>query len=85
MAQGKKSNNLKLFNRNTFPLFYFLILFIFCLIIMGLDYRYKISNEIKAEISIINTPVNFLINLPETLLLEVKNNLVTKELLEKKN
>ena len=84
MAQGKKSNNLKLFNRNTFPLFYFLILFILCLTIMGLDYRYKISNEIKAEISIINTPVNFLINLPETLLLEVKNNLVTKELLEKK-
>jgi len=84
MAQGKNSSNLKLFNRDTFPLFYFLILFIFCLIIMGLDYRYKISNEIKAEISIINTPINFLINLPATLLLQVKSNFVTKALLEEK-
>jgi len=84
MAQGKNSSNLKLFNRDTFPLFYFLILFILCLIIMGLDYRYKISNEIKAEISIINTPINFLINLPATLLLQVKSNFVTKALLEEK-
>jgi len=51
---------------------------------MGLDYRYKISNEIKAEISIINTPINFLINLPATLLLQVKSNFVTKALLEEK-
>ena len=69
MVQG---NNLKLFNRDTFPLFNFLTLFILCLIIMGIDYRYKISNEIKTEISILNSPVNYIINLPGTLLLEVK-------------
>jgi len=81
MVQG---NNLKLFNRDTFPLFNFLTLFILCLIIMGTDYRYKISNEIKTEISILNSPVNYIINLPGTLLLEVKSNLIAKELLEEK-
>ena len=51
---------------------------------MGTDYRYKISNEIKTEISILNSPVNYIINLPGTLLLEVKSNLIAKELLEEK-
>ena len=51
---------------------------------MGIDYRYKISNEIKTEISILNSPVNYIINLPGTLLLEVKSNLIAKELLEEK-
>ena len=46
---------------------------------MGLDYRYKISKKIKVEVSIINLTVNYLINFPATLFLEVKNNFVTKK------
>ena len=63
MVQRKNtSNNLKLFNRNTFPLFTFFLAFTTCLILMGFDYRHQISKKIRSEFSIITSSINYLIN-----------------------
>ena len=65
MLQRKNtSHNLKLFNRNKFPLLTFFLTFIVCLVLMGFDYRYQISKEIKSKLSIIISSTNHLINTP---------------------
>lgn len=75
MAQRKNtSNNLKLFNRNTFPLFTFFLAFTTCLILMGFDYRHQVSKKIRSEFSIITSSINYLINKPIEILhgIEIK-------------
>ena len=84
MAQRTNSNNLKLFNRDTFPLFSFLVLFLFCLIMMVADYRYQILKNIKSEFSITTSPITYLINLPVNLFSESKDSFITKALLKEK-
>ena len=84
MAQRTNRNNLKLFNRDTFPLFSFLILFLFCLIMMVADYRYQILKNIKSEFSITTSPITYLINLPVNLFSESKDSFITKALLKEK-
>jgi len=84
MAQKPNSSDLKLFNRDTFPVATFLILFFLCLVLMGLDYRNKILKKIKLEIPVIVTPINNLINLPVNLFRETKEAFITKELLKEK-
>ena len=84
MAQRTNRNNLKLFNRDTFPLFSFLLLFLFCLIMMVADYRYQILKNIKSEFSITTSPITYLINLPVNLFSESKDSFITKALLKEK-
>ena len=84
MAQRINRNNLKLFNRDTFPLFSFLVLFLFCLIMMVADYRYQILKNIKSEFSITTSPITYLINLPVNLFSESKDSFITKALLKEK-
>ena len=84
MAQKTNSNNLKLFNRDTFPLFSFLLLFLFCLIMMVADHRYQILKNIKSEFSITTSPITYLINLPVNLFIESKDSFITKALLKEK-
>jgi len=84
MAQRTNRNNLKLFNRDTFPLFSFLVLFLFCLIMMVADYRYQILKNIKSEFSITTSPITYLINLPVNLFSESKDSFITKALLKEK-
>ncbi len=84
MAQRKNSNNLKLFNRNTFPLLTFFSLFILCLILMGFDYRKNISIKVRSQLSILTSPINYIINLPAALFKETKNNFISKNLLKEK-
>ena len=84
MAQRTNRNNLKLFNRDTFPLFSFLVLFLFCLIMMVADYRYQILKNIKSEFSITTAPITYLINLPVNLFNESKDSFITKALLKEK-
>ena len=84
MAQRTNSNNLKLFNRDTFPLFSFLVLFLFCLIMMVADYRYQILKNIKSEFSITTSPITYLINLPVNLFSESKDSFIAKALLKEK-
>ena len=63
MAQKPNRGDLKLFNRDTFPISTFLILFFICLVLMGSDFRYQILKKIRLEIPIIIAPINNLINL----------------------
>ena len=81
MVQEASKSNLRLFNRDRFPLVSFFVFFILCSILMGADYRYQISQKIKARIPIISSPINNLINLPAGLFREWKNNFIDKELL----
>ena len=85
MAQRLKSNNLKLFNRNTFPLFTFFVLFLTCLILMGFDYRYGLLKKIKSEFSLATSPINYIINLPVEMYHNTKNIFKTVKLLTKEN
>jgi len=84
MVQRSSSGSLKLFNRDTFPLLSFSVLFILCLFIMGADYRYQILKKIKIKIPILITPINNLLNFPVNLFHESKNNFINKELLIEK-
>ena len=84
MAQRTNRNNLKLFNRDTFPLFSFFVLFLFCLIMMVADYRYQILKNIKSEFSITTAPITYLINLPVNLFSESKDSFIAKALLKEK-
>jgi len=81
MVQEASKSNLRLFNRDRFPLVSFFVFFILCSILMGADSRYQISQKIKARIPIISSPINNLINLPAGLFLELKNNFINKKLL----
>ena len=85
MAQKPKSNNLKLFNRNTFPLFTFFVLFLICIFFMGFDFRYNALKKIKAEFSIITVPINYIINLPFEIFHNSKKSFKTVTLLTKEN
>jgi len=84
MAQITNSNNLKLFNRDTFPLFSFFILFLFCSIMMVADYRYQILKNIKSEFTITTSPITYLINLPVNLFNESRDSFIAKALLKEK-
>ena len=84
MAQKESRVKLKLFNRDTFSLFSFFILFILCLVMMGVDYRYQILTKIKSELSIITTPITYLINLPKNIFSESKDSFITKAMLKEK-
>jgi len=84
MAKNLSSSSLKLFNRDSFPLIPFFVLFLLCLLLMGVDYRYKILKEIKSTLSILNSPIIFLINLPATIFIDSKDILITKNLLKEK-
>ena len=64
MAQKSSRSNLKLFHRGAFSLSSFYLLFIVSLIIMGVDFRHQFLKKIKSEISILTSPVAYLINLP---------------------
>ena len=81
MVQEASKSNLRLFNRDRFPLVSFFVFFILCSILMGADSRYQISQKIKARIPIISSPINNLINLPADLFRKWKNNFIDKELL----
>ena len=84
MAQKESRVKLKLFNRDTFSLFSFFILFILCLVMMGVDYRYQILTKIKSRISIITDPTTYLINLPINIFNESKDSFITKAILKEK-
>ena len=84
MAQKSNKSDLKLFNRNTFPVGTFFILFFLCSILMSFDYRHQILKKIRIEIPIIVDPINNLINLPINLFRESKDSFISKELLKEK-
>ena len=89
MAQKPTSNNLRLFNQNTFPLFTFFVLFLICIIFMGFDYRYELSKKIKSQLSsqlsLITVPINYIINLPIEIFHDSKKSFKTVTLLTKEN
>jgi len=64
MVTKASKGNLKLFNRDSFPLVSFVTLFILCLVMMGVDYRQQILKNIKSKFSIVTSPITYLINLP---------------------
>ena len=84
MVTKASRGNLKLFNRDSFPLVSFLILFILCLVMMGVDYRQQILKKIKSKFSIVLSPITYLINLPATIFIDSKDAFVTKALLKEK-
>ena len=84
MVAKESKSSLKLFNRDSFPLFSFVILFILCLVLMGLDYRQQILKEIKSRLSITVSPIIYLINVPANIFITSKNNFISKIQLEDK-
>jgi len=84
MTKNVSSVSLRLFNRDSFPLITFALLFILCAVMMGADYRYQILKKIKSEFSIATSPIIYLINLPASIFLNTKNNFTTKALLKDK-
>ena len=84
MAKKESKGQLKLFNRDAFPLLSFCTLFILCLIIMGADYRYQILKKIKSELSLITSPITYIVNLPANIINNSKDSLLTNTLLKEK-
>jgi rod shape-determining protein MreC len=84
MAKKESRGQLKLFNRDAFPLLSFCTLFILCLIIMGADYRYQILKKIKSELSLITSPITYIVNLPANIINYSKDSLLTNTLLKEK-
>ena len=84
MGTKASKANLKLFNRDSFPLVSFIILFILCLAIMGIDSRQQILKKIKSKFLTITSPITYLINLPADIFTNSKNNFVSKSLLKEK-
>jgi rod shape-determining protein MreC len=84
MAGNLSKGSLKLFNRDSFPLVSFVILFILCLVLMGVDYRQQILKKIKSKFSIVLSPITYLINLPADIFIDSKDIFVTKTLLKEK-
>ena len=76
--------NLKLFNRDSFPLVSFVTLFILCLVMMGVDYRQQILKNIKSKFSIVTSPITYLINLPADIFINLKDTFISKNLLKEK-
>ena len=76
--------NLKLFNRDSFPLVSFVILFILCLVLMGVDYRQQILKKIKSKFSMATSPITYLINLPADIFINSKDTFISKNLLKEK-
>ena len=84
MVTKASRGSLKLFNRDSFPLVSFLILFILCLVMMGVDYRQQILKKIKSKFSIVTSPIIYLINLPVDIFISSKENFINKTLLKEK-
>ena len=84
MATKLSRGHLKLFNRDSFPLVSFVILFILCLVMMGVDYRQQILKKIKSKFSIVTSPITYLINLPADIFINSKDNFISKTLLKEK-
>ena len=85
MAKKANSRDLKLFNRDVFPLFSFVVLFFLCLVLMATDYRKQILKKIKSEAFVnIISPITYLINLPVKIFRDSKDNFITKKILQEK-
>ena len=84
MVTKVSRHHLKLFNRDSFPLVSFVILFILCLVIMGVDYRQQILKNIKSKFSIVTSPITYLINLPADIFINLKDTFISKNLLKEK-
>ena len=84
MATKASRDQLKLFNRDSFPLVSFVILFILCLVMMGVDYRQQILKNIKSKFSIVTSPITYLINLPADIFINLKDTFISKNLLKEK-
>ncbi|MDB4039873.1 rod shape-determining protein MreC [Methylophilaceae bacterium] len=78
------SRDLRLFNRNVFPLIPFVVLFFLCLVLMATDYRKQILKKIKKEAFVISSPITYLINLPVKIFRDSKDNFITKKILQEK-
>ena len=84
MVTKASKGNLKLFNRDSFPLVSFVTLFILCLVMMGVDYRQQILKNIKSKFSIVTSPITYLINLPADIFINLKDTFISKNLLKEK-
>jgi len=84
MVTKASKGNLKLFNRNSFPLVSFVLLLVLCVVIMGADYRYQILKKIKSKLTTATSSITYLINLPVNIFINSKDNFIAKDLLKKK-
>ena len=84
MVTKASKGNLKLFNRNSFPLVSFVLLLVLCVVIMGADYRYQILKKIKSKLTTATSSITYLINLPVNIFINSKDNFIEKDLLKNK-
>ena len=84
MVTKASKSNLKLFNRNSFPLVSFVLLLVLCIVMMGVDYRHQILKKIKSKLTIATSSITYLINLPVNIFINSKDNFIEKDLLKNK-
>jgi len=83
MKSTKKA--LRLFSKNPFPIFSFIILLSISLSLMGLDHRKGIYRDIKEKSTFIIPPIIYIFNIPKNINNSLHNLFTSKSQLFKKN
>ena len=85
MVARKSTKNLKLFVDTAVSIPTFLVLVIFCFILMGIDSRFNITKEIRKNFTIFTTPIYSRINSPNRIYKENLNFFSSKKILIEEN
>ena len=85
MVTRKSTKNLKLFVDTNVSIPLFVILIIFCFILMGIDSRYSLTKKIRKDFIIFTTPVYSIVNFPSKLYNNNLNIFTFKEILIEEN
>ena len=85
MVTRKPNRNLKLFVDTNVSITAFVVLIIFCFILMGIDSRYIITKSIRKNFVIFITPIYSIINAPNKIFKENLNIFSSKKILIEEN
>ncbi len=85
MVARKSTKNLKLFVDTNVSIPMFIVLIIFCFILMGIDSRYSLTKKIRKDFIIFTTPVYSIVNFPSKLYNNNLNIFTFKEILIEEN
>ena len=85
MVTRKPNRNLKLFVDTNVSITAFVVLIIFCFILMGIDSRYSITKSIRKNFVIFITPIYSIINAPNKIFKENLNIFSSKKILIEEN
>ena len=72
MGKETASKKLKLFNTQQSPILLFFVLTIISIGLMSFDHRHGTSHEVKQYISLLNTPLKYIINVPSRVIQSIE-------------